>query len=176
MWWRFVVPEMAKLQVATINHHHRFIVDWELEHPGGKMKELAAILGCTEPHLSVVRNSDAFKDYRDRRRAEHDDKISKSVIEGVEELAGTSVEVLNERIQAERKELGLGIIRETADMALKALGYGGNRNGPTIGNLTVINGVPADELERARAKMRERHGPVVEGKFHEEGGALPSPS
>jgi hypothetical protein len=175
MWWRFVVPEMAKLQIATVNHHHRFIVDWELEHPGGKMKELAAILGCTEAHLSVVRNSDAFKDYRDRRRQAHDEKISKSVIEGVEELANTSVEVLNERIQKEREDLGLGIIKETADMALKALGYGGNRNGPLVGNLNIINGVPTEDLERARAKMREKAGPVVEGEYHEEGGALPAP-
>ncbi len=169
------VPEMAELQVAKVNHHHRFIVDWELENPGGKMGELAAILGCTESHLSVVRNSDAFKDYRDRRREAHNENISKSLIDNVEELANTSVEVLNERIQKERKELGLGIIRETGEMALKALGFG-NPRGSKGTSVNISIGVPAEDLERARGKMRERNGTVIEGEAIEERGALPAPS
>ena len=168
---------MAELQIATVNHHHRYIVDWELDNPGGKMGELAKILGYTETHLSIVRNSDAFKDYRDRRRAKHDENISKSIIDRVGELAETSMEVLAERIKDERKSLGLGIVKDTAEMALKALGFGAARSGPSIGTLNFVNGVPPEDLERARLKMRERNEPsVIEGEHNGEGRTLPAPT
>jgi hypothetical protein len=123
-------------------------------------------MGVTQSYLSVVINSDAFRDYFNARRAEHNGSVSKSIIERVEELAGTTLEVLNERIAAERKTVGLSAVSDAAEIALKALGFGaqkqnngnGNFQQNNVQNVFHIGGASLDTLESARADMRALNG------------------
>ncbi|MFQ5741976.1 MAG: hypothetical protein ACE5HV_00125 [Acidobacteriota bacterium] len=168
---------MAEHQITEkgLSYRHEYIVDWCLKHPEGLMKDLAAELGVSEQHLSLVRNSDAFKDYEARRRAEHNETLSKSIVEEVEDLAHLSVEVLNERIESERQTLGLTLVRETADMALKALGFGSRRGDDNRSiNTLVINGADPALLERARARMRAANS-VPEEPEDVEAPTVPTP-
>lgn len=143
-------------QVKRITPNHEAIVDWEILHPGGTMRNCADEIGMSESAISIIRNSDIFKDYRNRRLADHHSHISESVVEKTELLACTSLDVLEERIDRERREIALGGVKDTAEMALRALGFGPAAQ-PARGagsNLTVIVGASPEMLADARAKMR----------------------
>lgn len=146
---------MAMNQVKKVSFWHESIVDWELQNPDKSMGECAEYFGVTEPWLSVIRNSDIFREYSALRRGEHNENVSMSVIDRVEAVAGVSLEVLEERIRAERHSIGLGIVNDTATMALKALGFGKKQDSRT--NNTQVNIVLSADpelLARARDKMR----------------------
>ena len=148
---------MAKSNfVKRITPNHEAIVDWEILHPAGRMYECSADIGMCESAISIIRNSDVFKDYRNRRLAKHHANISNSVLEKTELLACTSLEVLEERINEERDKISLGGVKDTADMALKALGFGASKQdgGRAGGNVVVMVGATQEMLEAAREKMK----------------------
>lgn len=138
-------------QIQKVSWWHEQIVDWMLSNPKGTLGQCAGFFAVTQPWLSTVINSDAFKDYMSRRRAEHQRLLSQNVVEKVEGLAHLSLEVLHDRIEAERHQISLGLVRETADMALKACGYRAN-SGPQVN--VQIGLVDPTVLARAREKMR----------------------
>ena len=147
---------MANNALVGIQEWHKDIFNWEIEHPGVNLSVCAAHFGVHDTWLSTIRNSDIYKEYVAQQRLNHNDNVSKSVIEGVEAVAGVALEVIEERIRAERKTIGLGLVNDAANMALKALGFGNKSNGR--GGETQVNvflGAASPEaLENARDKMR----------------------
>ncbi len=140
--------------IKRTNWWHEQVIDWELLNPSATMGDCARHFGKTEGWLSTVRNSDAFREFRARRIAEHQSMVSETVIEKVEGLAALTLDTLHERIERERESISLGFVRETAETALKALGYGGTSAvAPTV---VQVNVVSAASLERARGLMRGR--------------------
>ena len=142
--------------IKRITPNHEAIVDWEILHPGGRMGACSAEIGMSEVAISIIRNSDVFIDYRHRRLAKHHANISNSVLEKTELLACTSLEVLEERINEERDKISLGGVKDTAEMALKALGFGASKQDSARGggNVVVMVGATPEMLEAAREKMR----------------------
>ncbi len=147
----------ASAQIDKVSWRHEQIVDWMLANPAAKQSACAEFFGVTQAWLSTIIHSDAFQEYKARRYARHQQMLSESTIEKVEGLARGAVEVLYERITNEREEIPLGIVKETADMALKACGFGpkGNSNNAEVN--VSINVAGAESLERAREKMRLIH-------------------
>lgn len=143
----------ASAQIAKVNWRHEQIVDWMLANPKARQSECADEFGVTEAWLSTIINSDAFIEYRARRYALHQKMLSESTIERVEGLAQLGVEVLSARIEAERESIPLGIVKESADMALKACGFGAKTAGGAAVEVN-INVADADSLARARERMR----------------------
>lgn len=141
-------------------------MDWELANPDLHLKECAKLLGVTQTYLSIIRNSDAFIEYRAKRRIEHNENVSVSVVERTEELAGLTLEVLHERIEAERESISLGGVKETCDMALKALGFGGARGGDAT-QVNIVIGADAETLSRARETLRSINQANAEGVEHD---------
>ena len=144
--------------IKRTNWWHEQIVDWELMNPSSTLGDCARHFGKTEGWLSTVRNSDAYREFRARRIAEHQNMVSETVIEKVEGLAALTLDVLHERIDRERDDISLSFARETAETALKALGYGGKSAAPAP--VVQINVVSPESLERARGLMRERAAPM----------------
>lgn len=148
---------MSAIQIKKVSWWHQSIVDWELAHPNLMMKDCALHFQVTESWLSTVRNSDAFKEYQVARRAQHDGNISKGIVHKTQELASLTLDVLNERVAAEREKLGLTTVKDTCEMALKSLGFGQKAGaGPAQQNNTVImmGAASREDLIRARAAMR----------------------
>ena len=147
---------MAMNQVKKVSFWHESIVDWELQNPEKSMGACAEYFGVTEPWLSTIRNSDIFKEYAALRRGEHSENVSLSIVERAEAVAGVSLEVLEERIQNERRTISLGIVNDAAAMALKALGFGQKQDGRGGGNtqVNIMLGADPELLARAREKMR----------------------
>lgn len=167
--WRGKYGERAPTVTGTIKKvswWHQSIVDWELANPHRSMGDCAEFFDVTPAWLSTVRNSDAFRAYAARRRNEHNDNVSQGVIGKVEKLAELSMEVLSERIVAERRTIGLEGLKDTAEMALKALGFGqakGNAAGATTN--VQVNVVDAQALAIARERMRSIGAPSSEGEL-----------
>lgn len=146
--------------IKRTNWWHEQIVDWELMNPSAKLYDCAQHFGKTEAWLSTVRNSDAYREFRARRIAEHQNMVSETVIEKVEGLAALTLDTLHDRIEREKDDISLGFVRETAETALKALGYGA-RGTAAPAPVVQINVVSAESLSRARELMRGR-APTME--------------
>jgi hypothetical protein len=154
---------MAKsLFIKRITPLHEAIVDWEILNPGGSMIECGKALKCTDTHISVVRNSDAFIAYRGNRLSKHQSIVSSSVVEKVEDLAKISLDEMNKRFNNPNVvNIPIDEVRDTSAMALKALGFGqqsqGRNNGNIQGaggNVVVMIGANQEQLEKAREKLQ----------------------
>ena len=146
---------MAEKQIMSIKPQHEAIADWLISNPGGKQKDLAVDLGFAESTVSIVLNSDIFKEYWERRIIAHQKAVSESVIEKTEKVAGAVLDEIHERITGEKAEpIPLSLLNDVAGTSLKALGFGRDRG--RGGNINIVIGVPPEDLERAREKMRGR--------------------
>ena len=144
-----------KYQIENVKEWHKDIFNWEIQHPGEKMAICAMHFGVSASWISIIKNSDIYREYAARQRGDHNERVSKSVIEGVEEVAKVSLDVLQTRISAERESIGLGIVNDAASMALKALGFGAKSSGRDVPAVNINLGVVDPELlNRAREKMR----------------------
>ena len=149
---------MAKsLKVKNVMPRHEAIVDWEILNPGRNQGECAEELGMSECHISVIRHSDAFVAYRHERMLVHQGLVSETVVDKIENLASLSLGILTERFDSERNEVPLGGVKDTCEMALKALGFGGAANGPGGKNggnvVNLIVGSSPALLEQARNNL-----------------------
>jgi hypothetical protein len=152
--------------VKKMGWWHKFIVDWELANPGASHGELARLLKISEPWLSQIYNSDMFKDYQAERLKEHQVLVSESVIDKVEHLGALSLDVMQERIEAERKDIGLGVVKDAAELCLKAMGFGARAGTAAPGTETNIYiGVDSATLDKSRGLMRNAQ--TIDGEVEE---------
>lgn len=106
---------------------HQMLADTMLMNPSATDAELGETLKVGANTVATVRNTDLFKAYFDQRRKEFQEQVNGTAIERLNgKLAGLAedaVDVLRERIEKERVTLGIDEVRETGEMALKALGF-----------------------------------------------------
>lgn len=91
------------------------------------------------------------------RFAEHQARLSHSVIERVSGLAGLSLEVLHDRIKAEKDNIPLGIVKDSAELALKAMGFGPKPAHAPAPVVHINIGAPPELLAEAREDLRRLH-------------------
>ncbi|MAH46427.1 hypothetical protein CMI37_11385 [Candidatus Pacearchaeota archaeon] len=154
--------------VKKLNWWHMAIVDWELQNPAGTHKKLAKFLKMSEGWLSQIYNSDLFQDYRAERMKEHQERLSESVIEKAERVTALGLDVIGERIESERKTIGLDDVQDVCEMGLNALGFGKKHNGDggSAGNpVNIFVGVDAETLKKSRGIMRDAQ--TIEGEAAE---------
>lgn len=137
---------------------HESIIDWMLLHPEGKLAHCAKEFSVSASWLSIIVNSDLFRARLAVRRAELAGEIGATVVDRLSGIAGQALESIAERIEREKDKLPIGELRETASMALDALGYSGKKNsGAAPANVYNFNGptaVSPSVLEAARRNMR----------------------
>ncbi len=138
---------------------HESIIDWMLLRPEGRLGDCAREFDVTQSWLSIIVNSDLFRARLAIRRAELAGEIGATVIDRLSGIAGQALESIAEKIEKERTKLPIGELRETASMALNALGYGAKSGPPPMhsGNVYNFHGpthVSRDVLESARQSMR----------------------
>jgi hypothetical protein len=80
---------------------------------------------------------------------------------------------MEERIQKEREDIGLGVVQDALDSSLRAMGFmdkiDSRRDGDTLiqNNNTTINVATSPQLEKARQMLlaaNQTMGPVIEGE------------
>ena len=147
--------------IQTVSHWHEQIVDWMLSNPSLRLMDCATYFKKSGNWISVIIHSDAFKEYKNRRFAAHHEHITERVADQLQGLGKLSMEVLHERIDAERAVISLDFVKETNEMVLRAMGFGSKHapepmnGGPSI---TVnIGAAPQSVLTEARDDMRRIH-------------------
>ena len=151
------VNAMSDYNLTKLNHTHEGIMRWLVLNPGRLLRDCASELGVTQPWLSQIINSDMFQGEYKRRCREAGVADAYSIGSKLGGLAVKAIERLDEKL--DDPEATPGFVRETADMALRHLGYGTNRaaEAPAApNNLFLVNG---DLLIQARERARTQ-GPI----------------
>lgn len=156
----------AKQQIANVNYRHMLLADLLIAEPNLTNAELGARCAIGEAQVSIIKNSDAFQEYFALRRKQHEARISRSLVERVEDVADEVVEAIMEKLTTNRDDIPLSTLNDTAKIILAALGLGGGRGGGLsvhVGGDVTIGNVDADLLNRARERMRSQ-AQVIEGE------------
>lgn len=149
---------------------HEELLEYTLANPRASLQEAALFFNVTVSWLSIVKNSDAFKEMWAKRRPEHFSRISAGVSERITALAEVSLDALTNRIEKDVREgnATVATLRESADLALKAMGFGNKGNTSPLVQTNVQNTtnvfVDRDTLARAReakAKLQK----TIEGEL-----------
>lgn len=162
----FLSPNQPELSARMATRHgpmkmnwwYMAIIEWMIDNPDGNLGDCARELNVTQAWLSCIIHSDAFIARRAECEKEHFLGVSHSVIEKMEGVVTLASDAIMERIEHRADEMSTRDLRETADMALKALGFSSNHlnaNGaPVQVNVGVGIGVGQDQLATAREKLR----------------------
>lgn len=132
------------VQVKTVRDWHESLIDYIISNPGATLRVKAQVFGVSMSWLSIVENSDSFKEAMRLRRDEHFNNLSTGIVGKLEATADMLIEEINHRIQTDSSSaIPFNSLRDTADMALKHLGFGakggsGVQQAGIINNNTVI--------------------------------------
>jgi hypothetical protein len=99
------------------------IADWMIRNPGGKLKDCAAELKKAENTISMITNTDLFRDYYAARKAEfardHDFSIRNKLTQ-VTELA---LDATIEKLTKQRDKIDLPLLTDLLGSSLDRLGF-----------------------------------------------------
>lgn len=147
--WR--LPTMP--EIKRLSHTHDQIIDWLLANPMLPNSACAAHFQYTEPWLSTIIHSDLFQAKLHERQEQVFGECVLSVKDRITALAHDSMKRLHEKIIVENDVDKLNC---TADLMLKALGFGPKPGGlPTTVQVNQTF-VSKDMLAEARAQMEGR--------------------
>jgi hypothetical protein len=131
-------------------------MDLLVSNPAITYEELGQILGVHKQSVMLVVNSDLFQAKLRERRERRSDTVDRTVMQRLDSLAKVTIDHLEERIKKQRQLLGLDEVRETAEMALRGLGYISNApRQETHAHVSVV--VAREDLAAARALMKREH-------------------
>jgi hypothetical protein len=146
---------------------HENLIDWLIANPSMNRRQCADAFEITYTWLSVIMNSDLFKERLAIRQEEHAKLISRTVIDQAQAVAEQSLDALSDRLETEHKTLPIGEIREVAALALRTLGLGTPAAMPqNVINANSVNVLSVDSaaLANARARMRESQEQSIEAE------------
>lgn len=107
---------MAQTQIARVSHRHHAIIDWLLVNPHEKNLEvLCDQLNITRSWLSIVMNSDAFREEFSRRRGEFAGELQEDLIREGFETAIAANQKLREYMDAPPDKLDPRILLDAAN-------------------------------------------------------------
>lgn len=147
---------MSATQIKNIKSFHERLVEYLIANPRASGSETALFFNVSESWLSIVKNSDAFRELWASRSGVHFSRVSASLVEKVEALADITVDALTEKLERDKakNELTYTTLKEVGDMALKSLGFGNrNTNIQVHNSLTPVQNnffIDKETLARAR--------------------------
>jgi len=138
---------------------HEELLEFLLVNPRASLTEISLYFNATPSWISIVKNSDAFRELWAKRRGEHFNRVSINVSDRITALAEVTVDALTVKMEnaIASDTATIDQLKEVGDMALKALGFGvkGLAN-VNIHNSNATQNVFVDKntLERAREARR----------------------
>lgn len=155
------------LQIKAVNWRHERLADLMISEPHLTLGEIAVKLGISQVWLSIVKNSDAFKDYWVLRSKAHSDALTAGIREKAAALTEMSLDVLLSDVES---KVSLGVMsareaRENLDVVRKFGfdGSGGAQVAPATVNLN-FGLVSQEALAQARDRLRRTIEPTVEAE------------
>lgn len=148
---------MAEVQIASISHRHEAIVDWLLTHPEERnLQALANHMNLSRSWLSIVMNSDVFKEYYERRRIEYNATLAGEIVDRQHRVTAKALTKLEQILDDD--ELDPRLVLDVANKTAERLGYGTKQGTKTTIKderiQEVVRPVSAGALTAAREVMR----------------------
>jgi hypothetical protein len=148
----------SKPDLQTMKVKHQAIAQYLIANPTHSQKVVARHFEISEAWLSIVVNSDCFKEYIAQQDAEFRHEVLIPLREKLIGVASRAVERLGEAVEVGAPDF----ILDVADKTLHRLGYAPNK-GPEVavppgGSLNVQQNnyyVDKDTLRHARGRMLE---------------------
>lgn len=146
---------MAAVQPKKWNWWYDRIIDWMILNPDRTKGDCARELNCSESWLSIITNSDMFKDAWAVRSKE----ASGAALLGVHEkglaAAELALNALNKRLEVQADVLPITTLLEITDVTMKRFGYQADKKGPgpVTQNNYFMGEVSQQELADARESM-----------------------
>lgn len=159
---------MSTVQLQNVRLRHQAIADWLIANPDRSQGECASAFGITQAWLSVIVNSDIFREYLQQRLNEVSTPVMFTLREKLMGVAHRAVEKLGAAVDNSQDP---EYILAAADKTLHRLGYAPTR-GPVAATTTVTNQqnniyvVDRETLDGARRRYLQAVGVKV---------ALPAP-
>lgn len=148
---------MSATQIKKVRAWHEELLEFMLAHPRASLQETAFYFNVSVSWVSIIKNTDAFRELWAARRGEHFSRVSVGVSERLTALAEVTVDALTEKVEEEVRAgtVKIDTLKEVSDMALKSLGFGpkGNVSGP-VTNVQNNFLIDRETLARARASRQ----------------------
>lgn len=148
------------VQVKKVNWWYESLADWMLANPDRTLTEAARYFNCTLSWISIVKNSDTFKEYWQIRREQVNHQVACTVTDRATAVAEVALERLQERLETTGDVLPVSTLLDISDKSMKWLGFGAKASSPTQVQVNV--GVDPAALARARELLKQSHGLTVE--------------
>lgn len=141
------------------NWWYAAIADWMLRNPGGTLPECAASLGRAVNTISMIKNSDMFKEYYAKRRREWEERHDYALRDRLTKVATLGLDIMLDTMEKKRDSVPLKLTTEVVTSALDRLGYSPNAPQTQItvqanGSQVLVAPVTVDRLEEARQVLR----------------------
>lgn len=152
--------EVARLK--RVHYSHDAMIDAILANPTVKQAELAKMFGHGENWISRIMGSDAFQAALAKRRADINDPfIVASVEERLRGLAIQSLDILADKLEKGRN---VDVALKSADIALKAMGFGARLpgNGNAQQNNFVV--VMPQKIDNPEEWAKSAKGKTIEAQ------------
>ena len=162
-------------EIKQVNHTHEAIMLWLLQNPEKSLRQCADHFGYTQPWLSTVIHSDAFKS----RFREMQNGVASRVMDDVparmQRIADIALDKLADIVAGTEDAK---FLLETSDTILHRMGYApSSKQAPQDQAPTAINNtfyVTPEVLKSARANIGITPEKVIEGEIEPQ--AMPAAS
>lgn len=148
------------VQILSISHRHAAIADLMLAEPTLRKGEVAKRMGVSQSWLSIVINSDTFKEYWASRRGSFEQEMREKLLRQQLSVASKVYDKMDGMLDNE--DLKPQEVLATGDHILKALGYEPRGKTRVTETKTIEHSVDADVLADARARMTRRQTVTIE--------------
>jgi len=147
---------MSATQITKISHRHHAIIDWLLANPSIKnLTVLCDDMNVSRSWLSVVMNTDAFRNEFERRRLEVDDGLQRDLIRVSFQASIKAnerlLDYMDEAVDKLDPRILLDTANATADRMYGPKSVGGTQLKETVTEFVLDNGM----LQEARQRIRE---------------------
>jgi restriction endonuclease Mrr len=156
----------ASAQIAEMSFSHHAIIDWMLSNPDALLADCAKAFGYTQPWLSTIIHSDAFKAEFARRRGQLDEHIAHGIHAKMAAVSKKALDHLEELLDG-TETLDPRLVLDIADRTLHRQGYAPSKAGVSVfAQQNIIQATPGSVsksvLDEAKSLMRAINGEAVE--------------
>lgn len=130
-----------------VSDWHRALSDELIANPSQSRKNIAKKFDVSQSWLSMVTNSDAFREYHLERRAALSnavqDRVTAGLVPKIESMTETAVEVIGERLETEETKITTRDLTNVVKLGMESLGFLTRNPAATVSvgihNTTITN-------------------------------------
>lgn len=146
------------VQLKKLSPTHHAIMNYLVANPCVPLSIVAKEFGITQPWLSVVLNSDIFRDMMGKRQ---DAVFHHTVMPLKEKMTVLASKGLDKLIDKMDVELDMDVARKTTEGVLDRLGFGTGKNGPINLQINNTQNVHLTQLREEVEEAKRHYGMVA---------------